>query len=162
MNWSRIILAVAVAGTLDILSAIVLTAARGKSVVDMLAGIAAGPFDEAIGNAGVAGAVVGLLTHFAIMTVMVIAFAWLVSRWPGMPRPLIAGPVYGVILYVVMYWIVLPLRWPGILAARSFSGALVPIAIHIVLVGLPIAFILCRPAPRGDETATAAPEAPAV
>ncbi len=158
MNWSRIAFAVAVAGTLDILSAIIMTASRGKSVVDMLAGIASGPFGEAIGKAGPAGAAAGLATHFAIMTVMVIAFALLVARWPGMPRPAIAGPVYGVILYLVMYWIVMPLRWPSVQPGSSLRGVLIPVAIHIVLVGLPIALILCRPAPCGGE-AIAAPEA---
>ncbi len=159
MNWSRIALAVAVAGTLDIASAIIMTVSRGKSAIDMLSGIASGPFGEAMGEAGMTGAVVGLATHFAIMTVMVIVFALLVSRWAGMPRPLIAGPVYGIILYLVMYWVVMPLRWSSVHPSISVRGMLIPVAIHIVLVGLPIALILCRPAARGGETGAAAPEA---
>lgn len=147
MNLGRIGIAVAVAGTLDIAAAMIMTASKGKSVVAMLQGLASGPFGDATTTLGTGGAMLGLLVHFAIMTVMVFAFALAIGRTRISLPPLILGPAYGVLLYLVMYWIVLPLRWPEAYPATSLRGILVPVAIHIFLVGLPIALIVSRSAP---------------
>ncbi|MEI9850736.1 MAG: hypothetical protein WDN24_07625 [Sphingomonas sp.] len=144
MNLSRIALAVAVAGTLDITSAILTTEWAGKSAIGMLQSVASGPFGSGLIGTGLAGAALGLATHFAIMTVMALAFAIAVDRVPLASQPLIAGPAYGALLYLVMYWIVLPLRWPGPHSAISIKGTLVPLVMHILLVGMPIALILRR------------------
>lgn len=65
-------------------------------------------------------------------------------------RPLVWGAVYGLGLYLLMYWLVLPLRfsayspkldlWP--LGNALFS--------HVVCVGLPIAFVLTRVLDRAN------------
>jgi hypothetical protein len=86
---------------------------------------------------GIAGAALGLLVHFAIMAVMAAIF---ISAWKRIAviraQPVAAGAAYGVVLWLVMYGIVLPLRF-----GASFPSA-DPIAIakqlfaHVVLVGL--------------------------
>ena len=140
-----------VAGTLDIASAIVTTLVRGKSVMRMLQGVASGPFGEWPLTAGWLGAAAGLAVHFAIMAAMAAAF---VIAAPLLPRlralRLLYGAAYGALLYLVMYWVVLPLRWPS---AGGASGGVVsvllPLAIHILLVGIPIAWIAAsRRSPR--------------
>lgn len=146
MNFKRIGSAIAVAGTLDIGSAILLTASKGQSVVAMLQSVASGPFGNVTATWGAQGALLGLATHFAIMTVIVLVFALTVERSRFPLSPLALGPVYGVLVYLVMYWIVLPLRWPSVYPLISLRGVLIPVAIHILLVGLPIALILTRSA----------------
>jgi len=142
-----IAIATLVAGTLDIASAIGLTLLRGKSVARMLQGIASGPFGDWPLTSGWAGAATGLAVHFAIMAVMVTAFVAVTRLLPELRGPrLFFGAAYGVLLYGVMYWVVLPLRWPPVPGsdATSLSSVLVPLAIHILLVGIPIALITLR------------------
>ena len=129
-----------IAGTLDILSAFVWSGA----VVGVLQTVASGPFGNAIAK-GPAGAPLGLLVHFAIMAAMVTVYVLGARRIPEVNRYWwIAGPLYGVALWIVMYWIVMPLRWDSY---RTPSEAL-PIAkqliSHCLLTGLPIAWIASR------------------
>ena len=135
-----ILLATLVAGTLDILSAFVWSGA----VVRVLRTVASGPLGDEIAQ-GPAGAPLGLLVHFAIMAVMVAVYVLAARRIPALDRYWwIAGPLYGVGLWIAMYWIVMPLRWESF---RPPSEAL-PIAkqliSHCLLTGLPIAWITAR------------------
>ncbi|MCX8474187.1 MAG: hypothetical protein MT490_00185 [Sphingomonas sp.] len=143
MRARLIAAATLVAGTLDIASAIVTTLVRGKSVMRMLQGVASGPFGEWPLAAGWLGAAVGLAVHFAIMAAMAAAF---VIAAPLLPRlhalRLLYGAAYGALLYLVMYWVVLPLRWPSAGGAGGgIVSVLLPLAIHVLLVGIPIAWI---------------------
>ena len=58
-------------------------------------------------------------------------------------RPLVSGTIYGLITYVVMNLIVVPLRFPAAFPPKPLSVATQLFA-HIVLVGLPIAFIASK------------------
>ena len=129
-----------VAGTLDILSAFVWSGA----IVGVLQTVASGPFGNAVAE-DPAGAPLGLLVHFAIMAAMVTAYVLAARRIPALNQYWwIAGPLYGVALWIVMYWIVMPLRWD------SYTTPSEPIAIarqlfaHCLLVGLPIAWFAAR------------------
>ncbi|MBO9575568.1 MAG: hypothetical protein J7494_07530 [Sphingobium sp.] len=135
--------ATAICGTLDILYAIVATILRGGSVAGMLTGVASGPLGDAVQSWGLAGAIAGLLVHFALMGVMaaILQQALRNDRIAGPPFWLV-GAVYGIGLYLVMYGIVLPARFgasfPPATLGRLANG-LVP---HIFLVGIPMAWIL--------------------
>jgi len=135
-----IALATLVAGTLDILSAFVFAGA----VVPVLQTVASGPFGDTVAE-GPAGAALGVLTHFAIMAVMVTVYVVAAARVSALNRywP-ISGLLYGVALWLVMYWIVLPLRWDS----YQTPSELLPIAkqlfSHVICVGLPIAWIARR------------------
>ncbi|MDB5704785.1 MAG: hypothetical protein JWN66_1901 [Sphingomonas bacterium] len=143
MNTRFVATATLVAGSLDIGSAILLTLARHGSVAAMLQGIAVGPFGDGAKHLGLAGPATGLLVHFGIMTAMVTAFALTADRAPALLRqPLLAGAIYGVLLYLFMYWLVIPLRWGAETMTFSLNRTLIPIAIHIALVGWPIALII--------------------
>lgn len=133
-----------VAGTLDILAAILLTLIIGKrSVADMLRFVASGPFPGA-SESGTSGAALGLLVHFALMAVMVAVYFFAAKRWPALSaKPLWTGIVYGLITYVVMNLIVVPLRWPQAWPP-SFLSVSTQLFCHIVLVGIPIALIAAR------------------
>ena len=143
MRARRIAIATAVAGTLDILSAFVFAGMNGATPARVLAGIASGPFGPGVTDEPWAPAA-GLAIHFAIMTVMVGVYAALAARRPEPFRragPVLAGAAYGLLLYAVMYWIVLPLRWPDIHPLTQFGPVAKALFAHLVCVGLPIAFL---------------------
>ena len=127
------------AGTLDILSAFVWTGA----VVRVLQSVASGPFGDAVAE-GPWGPPLGLLVHFAIMALMVTVYVLAAKRIPWLNRNwIVAGLLYGFALWIVMYWIVIPLRWPGS-PSRDLVAVAQQLISHCILVGLPIAWIAAR------------------
>ena len=143
MRARVIAVATLVAGTLDIAAAIVTTLVHGKSVLRMLQGVASGPFGAWPLGAGWTGATLGLAVHFAIMAAMAGAFVVAAPLLPRLhARRFAYGAAYGALLYLIMYWVVLPLRWPSAGGATGgIVSVLLPLAIHILLVGIPIALI---------------------
>lgn len=142
--------ALLVCGLLDIGFAAALTLANDGTVDGMLRSIASGPFGKAASGWGLPGAVLGLAVHFAIMAAMVTAFALLVRRTGiGRLSPWISGIWYGGALYIVMYWIVLPLRWPSLHPSTDAATVAPALIAHIVLVGLPMAFFARRLSCKG-------------
>jgi hypothetical protein len=132
-----------VAGCLDITSAIVIWTMRGVPLTLGFQGIAGGLVgrETAIGGSA-ATAALGFVLHFFIMFCVVMVF-YLASRFiPALiRRPIPGGVIYGLVIYVVMYWIVVPLSRIGS-KPHSFSNDATAILIHILLIGLPIALIM--------------------
>ena len=137
-----IALATLVAGTLDIMFAMILTLYFGRHIPDMLRFVASGPFPTAT-DMGTSGAILGLLVHFALMAIMVTVFVAVARQRPDLTQqPIKWGVIYGLVTYVVLNLIVVPLRfgaWPPM--PRSIATQLFA---HIVLVGIPIALITAR------------------
>lgn len=129
-----------VAGTLDILAATILTLIYGRAPAGMLRYVASGPFPPAA-EWGPAGAALGLLVHFTLMAIMVAAYVLAAVRLPSLTeRPLQSGLIYGLATYVVMNLVVVPLRWPAAFPPSALSVG-TQLFCHIVLVGLPVAWI---------------------
>ena len=145
-----ILIAWLVAGTLDILSAFVFAGMAGVTPAQVLQFVASGPFGDGMYESA-AGVPLGLLTHFAIMLAMVAAYVKIAPNFPATLRhPIVAGLLYGLLLWIIMYWIVRPLRWPEQWPPAAYAGdSLGEIAwsvgntlfSHCVLVGIPIAWI---------------------
>jgi hypothetical protein len=138
-----IVLGTLVAGTLDILSAFVWTLIAGGKPANVLPSVASGPFGDGIRDSALA-APLGLAVHFEIMLMMVAAYVLVAARTPALKRQwLVAGVLYGLLLWFVMYWVVLPLRFgiphPG--EAAAITRQLIS---HVLLVGIPIAWITAR------------------
>lgn len=137
-----IFLATLAAGTLDILAATILSLIYGREPAAMLRGVASGPFPGAA-DWGAAGSWLGLLVHFTLMAIMVAAFVFAANNRPSiLERPILAGVAYGLVTYVIMNLIVVPLRfgsWPP----KPISIA-TQLFCHIVLVGIPLALIAAR------------------
>ena len=139
-----IVMATLLAGCLDLGSAFVYAIIDGHPPIAVLFVIASGVWPGAR-SAGLAGMLAGLALHFAIMSVMVSMYVMLARRWSRLARrPLVAGPLYGLALWCVMYLVVLPLRWPSVLQHMSAAGLGEQWFSHIVLVGLPIALLVAR------------------
>ena len=138
-----IVIATAVAGTLDILFAMILTLIFGREIPNMLRYVASGPFPGAT-DMGAAGAMLGLLVHFGLMAIMAAVFVIAARRFPALTaRPILSGVIYGLATYVVMNWIVVPLRFSTPLPPKPLSIATQLFA-HVVLVGIPFALIAAR------------------
>jgi hypothetical protein len=138
-----ILTATLVAGTLDILAAVALSTIFGRGPMTMLRGVASGPFPAAT-DWGAAGSALGLAVHFTLMAVMVTVYMLAADRNAALrARPLQWGLIYGLITYVVMNLIVVPLRFPDAFPP-SIRGVVTQLFCHIVLVGLPIAYIAAR------------------
>ena len=141
--WKPMLLATLVCGTLDILLAVLLTLWRGREPAAMLRYVASGPFPPAT-DWGAAGSVLGLATHFTLMAIMVAIFMLAVRQLPRLlDSPAVAGVAYGLITYVAMNLIIVPLRFPAAWPPSALSIGTQLFA-HIVLVGLPTAFIARR------------------
>lgn len=142
-----ILVATLVAGTLDILFAMILTLLFDREIGNMLRYVASGPFPAATGM-GTAGALLGLLVHFALMGIMAALFVIVARDQPRLlDRPFVSGVTYGLATYVVMNWIVVPVRFDTSLPPSPLSITTQLFA-HITLVGLPIALIARRLLPR--------------
>jgi hypothetical protein len=138
-----IVWATLVAGTLDILSAFVWTLIAGGKPANVLPSVASGPFGDAIRDSALA-APLGLIVHFAIMLIMVAAYVIVAARVPALTRQwLVAGVLYGLLLWFVMYWVVLPLRF-GIPHPSEAAAITRQLISHMLLVGIPIAWITAR------------------
>jgi uncharacterized membrane protein YagU involved in acid resistance len=143
MIGRTIALATLVAGALDILFAIALTLVRGNDPAAMLRSVASGPLPAAT-ELGAAGSALGLVTHFTLMAIMAAVFVLAARLRPALlDKPIQWGIVYGLITYVVMNLIVVPLRFDAPLPPKPISIATQLFA-HIVLVGIPIALVAAR------------------
>jgi hypothetical protein len=140
-----ILLTAFVAGTLDILSAFAFAGMAGIGPGRVLTYVASGPFGDGVRSGGATWAAAGLLVHYGIMTCMAAAYFLAASRLPALVRhPVIAGLLYGLLLWLVMYWGVKPLRWPEAPLPNTAWGIGNALFSHCILVGLPIALIAAR------------------
>ena len=117
--------------------------------------IASGPFGDDMNTGGAGATAAGLLVHFALTAAMVAAFMLAARRDPErlLRRPAVVGILYGFLLYIVMYWIVLPFRSPERYPSVAPLGTSLMIVYHTVLFGLPMALIAARalrPRPAAD------------
>jgi hypothetical protein len=132
-------------GTLDLVYACTYwRLLHGTPPERIMQGIAAGLLGARAFAGGPATAWLGVLLHYAIMQAMVFAYA-AVSRRAVLllRRPWSCGLLYGLLLYAVMNGIVLPLS----AAARApmLPGWVIgSIVVHMVLIGLPIAWAARR------------------
>jgi hypothetical protein len=133
-----------IAGILDITSAFVLSYPKGVGPINVLQGVASGLIGrESAIHGGMATAGLGLAIHFLIAFVTASIF-YLASRkivWLTQ-QAVISGFLYGVAIYLVMYWIVMPLAYPVV--HPSVSRDVTAVFVHMFLIGLPISLIVRR------------------
>jgi uncharacterized membrane protein YagU involved in acid resistance len=133
-----------VAGLLDLAAVFAFWAARDVSTVAILQSIASARLGDGAFDGGIGAALIGLALHFGVS--FVFAAAWVVvASHAARSRPVVLGLAYGVIAYLVMTFVVVPLSlaefgsWPPPLLNLAAS-----VGIHLLLFGLPIALIASR------------------
>ncbi len=108
--------------------------------------VAAGLLGEASFTGGRATAALGLALHYFIAISMSVAYYLVSRRWPVLwQRPVACGAAYGLLLYGIMNYVVLPLSAAG---PRSNDPLwiVLSIAVHAFLIGVPIALFARRAA----------------
>jgi hypothetical protein len=139
-NLKTIVIAGLIAGTLDMTTAIIVYKTPPIKMFQYIAGAAIGR-DVAF-SGGALTAALGLLIHFFI------AFSWAVLYVVLYPkirtlskRFYITGPLYGVIVWIVMNRVVLPFTTLK-LASFQWDKMFVGMLILMLCIGLPIAFVV--------------------
>jgi hypothetical protein len=132
------------AGVLDITAAFVTWAPQGIKPVQILRGIASGLLGPKSFDGGWQTAVLGAVLHFLIAFSAAAVFYGASRKLMFLTRrPILSGALYGIAVYLFMYWVVMPLsayhRPPF-----SVSATIVAIITHIVCVGLPISLVVRR------------------
>ncbi|MFA6060456.1 MAG: hypothetical protein WC756_19810 [Taibaiella sp.] len=133
------LLAGLLAGTLDIVSAILLHTVLSGAFrpVGLLQGIASGAFGKSAMEGGAPMAIAGLFFHY------IIAYSWVLIYFILFPRislmrkhRILSGLFYGVLIWVIMNRVVVPLSEikPG---PFRWDRALMNLVILMVMVGLP-------------------------
>jgi uncharacterized membrane protein YagU involved in acid resistance len=133
-----------VAGVLDISYAISVYGIQGVSPMTILHSIASGWYGPAAYDGGVSMAAVGALLHFGIALAMAGAFVAMTRKFPVLiASPIGAGVSYGITLFILMNFIVVPLSASPVTlpAGWLLFGSLFA---HTALVGVPIALIARR------------------
>lgn len=135
-----------VAGTLDILYAVIASGLRGRSPTGVLQYVASGLLGRDSFSGGWKTAVLGLILHFLIAFVIAATYYSASLILPTLIRQAVVwGLVYGVAVYFVMNYVVLPLSAvPRI--PFSFVTFISGLLVHALLVGLPIALFARRSA----------------
>jgi uncharacterized membrane-anchored protein len=154
MKQSRVyvLLGGLVAGTFDITYASTFWyLRRGVMPRRVLQSVASGLLGDASFTGGWPTAVLGLALHYFIATSMAVTYYLFARRWSDLAqRPWTFGPLYGVLLYFIMNYIVVPLSAanPG---SRNLTWVLLSIAVHAFLIGTPCA-LFARMAIQADTT----------
>jgi len=134
----------ALAGSLDIVAAFAIASYRGGTPVRVLQSIASGLMGTAAFQGGSRTAALGLALHFLIATAAAAVYYVASLGWPALAlRPLRFGALHGMAVYLAMNFVVVPLsaapRGPFV-----WRMAAVLVLVHIVCVGLPIAWAVGR------------------
>ena len=129
-------------GVMDISAAFITWGIRGIKPSRILQGVASGALGLDAYNGGWQTAAFGLACHFFIAFSAATVF-YLASRKLKFmtQRPIMSGVLYGVAVYLVMYWIVMPLSRYH-MRPFSLTNTIIAILTHMVCVGLPISLII--------------------
>ena len=143
---ARIVTAGLAGGAVDFVYASSVGALSGRSIERVWQGVASGWLGKAAADGGLASFSLGVVTHFAIATAMAAAYVLAARRIPiVVERPLATAPIYGLILYAVMYLLVLSARWPDVFPRWNGIASVFDILAHVG-VALAIAWVASHPA----------------
>jgi hypothetical protein len=135
-----------VAGALDIAFACAYWAiARDVPAGRILQSVASGVLGKASYEGGARTALLGLALHFLMTLAMAAAYYAASRRFAVLAqRPLAMGAAYGLALYAVMNFVVVPLSNAAVAGPGHNPWTYAGIAAHVLLVGIPIAWCARR------------------
>jgi hypothetical protein len=129
-----------VAGALDILYAFTLYGMRGVAPTRILQSVASGLLGRASYDGGPWTAGLGAVLHFAMAIVMAGTYAVASLRFPILrEQAVVCGAIYGLALFFVMNYVVVPLSAAVPKGPPPSPAYELGLAVHIALVGIPIA-----------------------
>lgn len=132
-----------IAGTFDIVYAIVRSGQHGKTPLWLLQSVASGWMGSAAFESGTFGGVIGLLSHYGIMLVIAAVYLAAGRFLPVLQSQALAcGAAFGVMVYLFMNFAVIPLSafpfdlsYPPLRLLEGFGS-------HAVFIGIPIALAI--------------------
>jgi len=132
------------AGSLDITAAFVEAGLKGRSPVSVLQGIAGGLLGMSSFRGGLATAALGAVFHFVIATTAAAVFYLASRKLKFLVRQAIpSGLLYGVAVYIFMYYFVLPISaYHTKIALPTMSRLIRDVAVHMFMVGLPTSLVV--------------------
>ena len=135
-----------IAGAFDIVFAIFFYGiARGRTAARILRSVASGWVGERAFEGGTPMAILGLATHFSIALGAAAVFFGASRLFPILRRrPVPAGIVFGAGLYLFMNLVVIPLSAAPFRPSFAPAALLPALAVHMFLIGLPIALCAHR------------------
>lgn len=144
MLWALLI-GGSIAGVLDILFAIVSAGYSGVSPTQVLHAVASGLLGKAAFSGGMPVAALGLALHFLLSFGWAGLFLVAAGRMPVLTRkPLVSAIAFGILVFVLMRCVVLPLSAFPLPVSFKLPGAALDLLSHIFLFGLPIAMAARR------------------
>lgn len=132
-------------GALDLAFALVFAGSQGVAPARVLQTIASGLLGQAAYAGGSGVMVLGAACHFALSLGWAALFCMAAWRWRLLARRAwLSGPLFGVLVFLGMRLVVLPLSaYPRPVAFPPLSSAL-DLLSHMFLFGLPIAWWAAR------------------
>jgi hypothetical protein len=130
-----------VSGAADLAYAFIAYGIIGVPPVRILQSIASGWLGKAAYTSGVGAAVLGLVSHLFITCVAAGLYVLASRRLPILvQRPLVSGPVFGIGIFLVMNYVVVPLSAAASASPKGVFWVL-GLLVHMFLIGVPIALI---------------------
>jgi hypothetical protein len=146
--FETIVLGGLTAGTLDIIDAFVVSGLRGVTPTRVLHYIASGVLGPSASEGGMLAAALGLTLHFVIALGAAATYLAASRTFPVLlRRPIVCGLTFGLAVWAVMRYVVVPLSLVRASAAAPPLLLLMnQLGIHALGVGLPIALLASRSA----------------
>jgi hypothetical protein len=146
--FTRILWIALVAGTLDITENIVFNAFRGITPWRIFQFIASGLIDGRSFQLGWASVGLGVLIHYAIALIWTAIFYIAATEFNFnvlLRRPILSGLLYGMLVYAIMNFIVLPLSAvPPRPSAATIAGRVNAVLALMFCIGMPVALLVKR------------------
>lgn len=142
--WPAILKAGLLAGTLDILSAIIKYLVEGKKNPEViLKYIATGVMGKQAMKGAWDIALLGLLLHYAIAFIFTMVLFWLYPRLKLVQfHPLVIGVFYGIFTWLVMNLVVVPYsKVPVAPGPFNWTQAIIGALILIACIGIPVSLM---------------------
>ena len=145
LRFPHVLMGGVAVGTFDLVFACTWWAiAAGVPPIRIFQSIGSGLLGEASFEGGLRSAALGGVAHYLIATCMVLAYALLATRLPALVRqPWRWGALYGLFLYGVMNFVVVPLSAAAGPSKFRLGWVLASIAVHAVI-GIAAAFFSRR------------------
>ena len=148
---AAILLGGGIAATADILYAFIANGQYGRTPLWVLQSVASGWLGSEAFTSGLLGGTIGLLSHYAILSIAAAIYFAASTRVPVLRSQAVAcGALFGVLVYLFMNFVVLPV------SAFPFKLSYTPLrllegfATHAMFVGIPIALCIQRLSQPGE------------
>jgi uncharacterized membrane protein YagU involved in acid resistance len=119
-------------------------------------GVASAAMGKSALTSGAPAVWLGVAFHMVISIIAATTFVLAIDLWPQLlRRPIINGLLYGITVFLVMTFVIVPMSAIGFIRFHSVFAPLLSLAVHMIAFGLPISAlssILLAPPIRTQST----------